>query len=107
MLSQAKPGQRRQGGQLGSPVEKNEEDGEQRRHGGRDQRCGASTLHGVFLERSGEHIQEVSENSTKARRACARACVRERDLWVERVAGIRAPPVLLHLQPLALKGFVM
>lgn len=37
-------------GQLWSPVEKYEEDAEQRRHGGRDETCGSSTLHRVLLE---------------------------------------------------------
>lgn len=54
MLSQADPGQRRQGGQLGSPVEKNEKDSKQRRRGGRDKTRSSSALHRVFLERRGE-----------------------------------------------------
>lgn len=54
MLSQVDPGQRRKGSQLGSPVEKNEKDAEQRRHGRRDETRGSSALHRVFLERSGE-----------------------------------------------------
>lgn len=34
-------------------------------------------------------------------------CSRSEYLWVKRVTGIRAPPVLLHLQPLALERFIM
>lgn len=105
MLSQADPGQRRKGGRLGSPVEKNKKDAEQRRGGGRDETRGSSALHRVFLERSGGDAHRKCQNA--AQKPGERACVRERDLWVERVAGIRTPPVLLHLQPLALKGFVM
>lgn len=57
MLNQVDPGRcvNEEGGrgQLWSPMEEDEEDAEERRHGGRDEMHSSSALHGVLLEGRG------------------------------------------------------
>lgn len=73
MPSQADPSQRCNGGQLWSPVEKNQKDGEQRCHGGRDEAYGSSALHRVLLER--RNADRKCQNATQKCSMRAHVCV--------------------------------
>lgn len=76
MLNQVDPGRcvNEEGGrgQLWSPMEEDEEDAEECRHGGRDEMHSSSALHGVLLEGRGK-ANRICLNGTQKKSACARA----------------------------------
>lgn len=66
-------------GHLWSPVEEDDEDAEERRHGGRDEMYSSSALHGVLLEGRGK-ANRICLNGTQKVSVCTCPCMRARPL---------------------------